>query len=410
MRTWGPAVLILVVLGGLLVWAQCGEEPVASYEKASFADLRPIAEGILGELPPAAPWTAEKTVVQVDRSSNVADLVANVDSPTFDSLLRRDSLRELRAALETPPQPSPDPTMVVHKTLLILAYSRAALAEGDRGTAAAQLSFAAAFTRDAVETSNTVEQWEQSQIARLRFLEVAPVLMRAWPVAELAAMPDLTKAPDHRSALGRVVVMRFVNSDVRAIAEASATDRPSRVVAKALYGEEEGDEERLAAALLHRHPRAFSPEQTVIAGAESVRSLREALGSNWATTRDVLDLVARSQAFWSDFDGLLEMEEAQAIERVKQLGAAARSLENPVGLALLHEERTSWSGLAQSAYVADAKEAVFLYMLTGSANDPIGGGSLKVEYGEARFQSSDNDGYSFIKALTESRVRLQFQR
>lgn len=409
MRKWGPAVFLAVALGAFLVWAQCGEEPVVGYDSRTVVELMPIAERILGGQPRLRAWSGEQTI-DATKSPNVEELIANVDSPRFDSLLRRDSLVELRQAIEMAPTPNPDPSRILDTVLLHLTYCRAALAKGDRATAETQLMAAATMSRDAVETAHTVEQWQHSQIARLRFLEVVPVLLRAWPKSGLAAMQPLVQVPDHRASLGRVLTLRYMDSGLNTIAEASERSRPSRAVSFALYGTEEGDEERLIASLLHRHPRAFSPELTVEAGAESVKSLRDSLGQSWANSRDVLDKVAATQKFWSDFQAMLDMSEGDATQKVTELGLAAHSLENPVGLAVLHSERLSWSGLVQSAYVADAKEAAFQYMLTGTATDPISSGELKVEDGKATFASNGNENYPFIKALTESPVSAALPR
>jgi hypothetical protein len=220
----------------------------------------------------------------------------------------------------------------------------------------------------------------------------------------------------HRDGLGNALYRNYRDNVLPSIAEASRSDRASRAAAFALYDHAREEQVALIGALLRGHPRAFSPELTVEAGAESVKALRTALAGPWPGARDVLDMVATTQQFWNEFDALLEMDQEQAMEQVKRLAEKARTLENPVGLALLHHDRTSWSGLVQSAYVADAKEAAFragLLLAVGRddpGTDPISGGPLKIVDGKAVFQSKGDDAYPFIKALADSPVPASLGR
>ncbi len=420
MRKWGPAVALMVGLGALLVYSQCGApEAGPGYEGKSVVDLWPIAEDVLGDVPPQTPWfreslstldyenLGEKARVMLDQAAAPGDFTKHVDPMAVKQI-------EWEIAGKADGKWTPLLTHLRGR----LALARALLSAGKRQEGFAMLMLLLDESQRCLATPRTVEQWEEAHAARLFVLEgvtncflaegksAAPLMFNNLPVAR------------HREGLGVALVHNFRDIVLPRIAEASQLDRASSAAGFALYEKQEDREakEQLISAMLRGHPRAFSPEQTVQAGAESLRALRAAITGPWAKTREVLDLVATTQKFWDDFDALLALEQVQAIEKAKDLGARAKSLENPVGLALLHNERKSWSGMVQSAYVADAKESVFRYMLARAAGeinvifqDPLTGGPLKVVDGEAVFASEGDDDYPFIAALARTPIPASLQ-
>jgi hypothetical protein len=296
-----------------------------------------------------------------------------------------------------------------------IAVCRAALSAGDVETALAALLDAAARSESAISTATSVDEWQQAQIARLRFLDLAPAVLSdpQWGAMREGATEAARKQAQHRSALGRVVQRRFLTETIPAVAVASnSTDVPQAVV-DALYTQPTGDERDLVAAMLRGHSRSFNADLTATAGAESVQQLRDALAKRWPDAREVLDTARKGQKFWNDFRALLDFDEAQAVERVKGLKEEVDQIENPVGLALLDRERSSWSGLAQSAFVADAREVAFqafLFHLHGvkrSLTDPFSGETFESTVTEVLFKSDGGDAeYPFVQAFTSSPFRF----
>ncbi len=414
MRTWGPAVLIAVVLGGLLLWSQCAEPPVERYGPMTKEELFVVAGGVFGQLEQDWRWSAgEEASFDIGVLSASAQSEANkVGDAVFSP--PAGFLEEVEKALaEHKPGPSRDGGL--HDwTLAHLVAARACLAKGNK-MAADHLLKAGAATSLAVSTATSIDEWQQAQIARLRYLDLAPLVLLDFEQTDLlmqAGNARLGRA-DHRFALGRIVQRRYFESAVPKIAEASASADLPQCVVDALFVSPQGDERDLVAAMLQRHPRTFSPELTTTAGAESIKRLRTALAGPWPGAREVIDLASAGQVFWVDFQKLLELDEAEAVEKVKKLKVAIDKLENPVGLALLHNERTSWPGLVQSAYVADAREMAFqalVQQILGKPEpltDPISGGVLKVEGGSVQFKSDGKDSaYPFIEAFTSVPVPL----
>jgi hypothetical protein len=416
MRTWGPAVLIAVALGVLFVWSQCDRGPEKSYGSVTQEELIVIAAGVFGELEEDWEWSAvEQASFDIGVLSAAAQSQVNkVGDAEFSP--PAGFLEEVEKAINDH-KPGVYRDGGLHDwTLAHLVAARACLVKGDEKSAGTHLDVVAQATSRAVDSASSIDEWQQAQIARLRFLDLVPVILIELHNGEYPAIGSLilpSRFEGHRFSLGRIVQRRFFESVVPKIAEASASADLPQCVVDALFPSPEGDKRDLVAAMLRGHPRTFGPELTTTAGAESIKQLRAALAGPWPRSRGVIDSATKAQAFWKEFIGLLELSEAEAVERVKELKAEVDKLENPVGLALLHNERTSWPGLVQSAYVADARETAFLVlvqrMLGGALQqtDPISGGPLEVVGGAVRFKSDGKDhAYPFIEAFTSGPVRL----
>jgi hypothetical protein len=415
MRKWGPAVIIAVVLGALFVWSQCGGPGSSSQTARTQEELIQTAAASLKSVEPDWQWDA----------SDVCSFDVGTLSPESQSTLNKvtDStfappagfLADLDRALGAH-KPGPSRDGGLHDWLLVkLAVCRAALASGNAESALASLLDAASRSESAIATATTIDEWQQAQAARLRFLDLAPVILQdpKWGSIREGATEAVRRQAQHRSALGRVVQRRFLTDAIPAVAVASSSTDIPQVVVDALYTQPNGDEHDLVAAMLRGHSRSFNPDLTVVAGAESVQQLRDALARRWSDAREVLDNARKSQKFWSDFRALLDLEEAQAVERVKELKKEVDQIENPVGLALLDRERSSWSGLVQSAYVADAREVAFqafllhLHGATRSLTDPFSGEAFEPTGDAIQFRSDGRDSeYPFVQAFTSSPFRF----
>jgi hypothetical protein len=390
MRKWGPFVLVGVALVVLLVWSQCSG-PARGFSSATEAELRAIA----GETLPDLHLITSVGFPTVDRTALEPAVLALLDT-TAETPPTAEDHERLKAAVLTSREPL-GPGFADWVSVCI-AVVRAEIALGDVDVATSAFSTCMQETQRALSSAKTVEEWEAAQIARLRFLDAATTLA----IDKEQALASLL-AGQHRESLGQVLQLRFLDVVVPKVAAASSSDRLSRVVAQELAPDAGDDVTELVAALLRGHTRTFNPQLTVKAGAESVRQLRAALLEPWPEARAVLGHVNDAQSLWADFLGMLQSDEDTAVAQVTALKARVDRLENPVGLALLHNERTSWSGLVQSAYVGDAREAAFAAWLTGSATaqDPISGGPMRVGTdGEARSASDGkDDGYPFIQAF-----------
>lgn len=415
MRKWGPAVIIAVVIGAIFVWSQCGGSESGRPMARTQEELIQTAAASLKTVEPDWKWDA----------GDVCSFDVGTLSPESQSALNRVTdttfapppgfLEDLSRALAAhAPGPSRDGGL--HDWVLVkLAACRAALYGRDLEPALSSLLDAAHRSESAIATATTIDEWQQAQIARLRFLDLAPVILSdpKWETMLDSATEAVRKQAHHRTALGRVVQRRFLTDTIPAVAIASnSTDIP-QVVVDALYPQPQGDERDLVAAMLRGHARAFDPDVTVIAGAESVQQLRDALAKRWPDSRAVLDVARKSGEFWADFRALLELDEARAVERVKELKKEVDQIENPVGFALLDRERTSWPGLVQSAYVADAREVAFqafLYRLHGATRtltDPFSGDAFDSTGTAIQFMSDGRDGeYPFVQAFTSSPFRF----
>lgn len=413
MRKWGPAVLIAVALAGMLLWSQCGAPPPGpGYAASDALDLWPVAERHIGELPQDAPWFRERlSTLDLENLGPKAQAMLDMCGAPEDFGRSVDDmgLKQIQWEIDKR-EPGTTTPLLTHLKGRI-AIGRALLARGDKVKGYASLQLALDESAKCVATPRTVAQWEEAHTARLFVLEAVTNCLNAEGRSAAASLFKSLPSAEHRSGLGSALVFNFRDVVVPRVAEASKLERASVAAGFALFAEQEDREEKqqLVAAMLQGHPRAFSPELTVEAGAESVRALRDAMGGPWAGTRGVLDQVRETQKFWDDFDALLTLDQAQAIEKAKALGERARSLENPVGLALLHDERRSWSGMVQSAYVADAKEAVFRYALSRAAGvdelavtDPLTGKALHVVDDKALFSSEGDDVYPFIEGLART--------
>ena len=390
MRKWGPFVLVGVALVVLLVWSQCSG-PARGFSPVTEAELSAIAEESLPDLP----LVTSVGFPSVDRAALEPEVVALLDTTGATPPTAEDHER-LKAAVLTSREPL-GPGFADWVSVCI-AVVRAELALGDVKTATGTFYACMEETARALVSAKTVEEWEAAQIARLRFLDAAPTLAIDKEQALVSVL-----AGRHRESLGRVLQLRFLDVVVPKVAAASSSERLSRVVAQELVPDAGDDVAELVAALLRGHTRTFNPQITVKAGAESVRQLRAALLEPWPEARAVLGHVKEAQSLWADFLEMLLSDEDTAVAKVTALKARVDRLENPVGLALLHHERTSWSGLVQSAYVGDAREAAFVGWLSGSATatDPISGGAMRVGTdGVARSASDGKDaGYPFIQAF-----------
>jgi hypothetical protein len=259
-------------------------------------------------------------------------------------------------------------------------------------------------------TSRNVQQWEEAHTARLFVIQAvtACLINEGKDVQRDLIAPAKPDSAEHRSSLGRALARDFLDFDLPRIAEASGIASASSAASLGLSedGKPQPDQVELIAAMLRGHPRSFSPEATVQAGAASVRELRDAIAKPWPEARAVLDRAREAQKFWSDFLAMLQMGQEEAVGMVRQLQERVRKIENPVGLALLHNERTSWSGLVQSAYVADAQEAAFSHLLGVGRGpfDPISGKAVEpLPDGTIQFTSDGkDDAYPFIKAFVSA--------
>ena len=225
---------------------------------------------------------------------------------------------------------------------------------------------------------------------------------------------DFHLAPSHRAALGRVLHRRFIEQRIPEIAKASKATDLADLVADALFEDPTEDETQLIKGLIKRHTRAFRPETTAEAGAESVRQIVAALEGPWISSKTILDLVTSTQSAWSTLFEVLDADEALAIVQITKLKEQIETLENPVGLALLHRDRTSWASLVQSAYVADAQEALFKIALLRSVGrhdeaakviDPLTGEPYDLTGAAIKSKAQDiGDPYAFLKAFAGAEI------
>lgn len=383
MRRWGPIVLIAVALLSMMVWTQCGEAPIERYEPVKLEALEGRAEKVLKRPSTGPEWSAERLRgPDLSKLGEDAVALAGARPGTHDIFigghLNDKAVTELAAALDEG-QGSPDSAMLVRVNLqavLIQSLFTMGLVE----ESVARFIQVEEETRLALTTAKNLEQWQQAQAVRLLFVENmrAVTRMENWgegSPATLVAMADRLKSTIHRDALGQVLQRRFFSSVLPAIAEASKTVRPSEATCNALFDEQSEELTQLVSQLLNRHPRAFSPEQTVDSGAEALKSLCATIVKPWKESERVLDQVHTAHRVWTDLVEMLEKGDSANVSRIAEIKSAIGRTENPVGLALLHRERTSWSSLVQSAYVADAQEAVLmleLLLAAGQSEKAVG--------------------------------------
>ncbi|MCH7944707.1 MAG: hypothetical protein IIC73_01640 [Armatimonadetes bacterium] len=410
---WSGIAVLGVLLLGLLIYVKACEKPIEGFSPATETELLTIADDILGDRPspeeqlPIMGLSVQD--IQLSESSQQA-LDTVLDERPFPPM-DEESLAQLDGMILVGiGAPRHDPVLNVRARMaLVRAYA------GNNVYLAATRAFSASLiTSLAVDTAFTVDEWMQAQGARLLFIQAMSASLEhdGWQDEAKKQVLKRLEAPSHRAALGRVLHRRFIEQRIPEIAEASNTTDMAQTVADALIEDPTEDETKLISALLKRHPRAFSPEATAESGAESVRQIAAALEGPWYPSEKTLDLVASGQSAWTTFFDVLNADDALAILQIKQLKEQIDALENPVGLALLHRGRTGWASLVQSAYVADAKEALFKIALLTKAGkddeavavlDPLTGEPYDLEGGFAKSKPTDiGDPYGFLKAFAQA--------
>ncbi|MEX2244910.1 MAG: hypothetical protein WD716_13830 [Fimbriimonadaceae bacterium] len=366
MKKWGPAVFIAAALGALLFWSACAEPDIARYGEVTAAELALRAEGALGPRPEAVEWSAKGLVVPAlePLGPGVADIEAS--SPGSHDIYQdkawdRSDVEALERALAGTNGETSD--ALLERARLHALAIQCWIALNVPENALARFVVADEETKSAIATAQTFEQLQQAEAARLYFLEEVRSIVRieGWGrrfKETLAAVAERLGGSVHRGALVRVLHARFLDEVVPEVATASATEDPADVVCAALFEEQTDEQTQLVARLLHRHRRAFSPELTADAGAGALKSLRDAMDKDWPSAQATLDGVAVAHAPWTALLELLLSDDASQVSKIADVKALLDTTENPVGLALLHEERTSWSSHVQGAFVADAKEAL----------------------------------------------------
>ena len=413
---WSGIAALGVLLLGLLIYVKACEKPIEGFSPATETELLAIAEEVLGDTPANVNWSGETTFVAdedvlSDFEQEAADAI--LDQQPFPTRLSND-LIEVAVG-----------DAMSHNTFskgygsplnlrMHMAYARTFAVLSDQGLFMLVTGFPSRATSEAVGTATSVDEWMQAQAARMLFLQAMSVSLEydGWTDETKAEVLSILETPSHRAALGRVLHRRFIEQRIPEIAEASNATDMAQTAADALIDDPTDDETKLISALLKRHTRAFSPEATAESGAESVRQIVAALQGPWASSQTVLDRVVSGQSAWSTLFDVLNADEALAIIQIKHLKEQIDSLENPVGIAILHRDRTGWANLVQSAYVADAQEALFKIALLRASGkddeaskvlDPLTGEPYDLTGISIRSKATDiADPYGFLKAFAKA--------
>ena len=427
MKKWGPAVFIAAALGALLFWSACAEPDIARYGEVSAEELAKRAEETLGPRPEAAEWSASGLVVP--DLAPLGDGVTRIDSSlpgTHDIYLNKPWSREDVEAIERAMEGTgtTGEGALLERARLSALVMQCWIELGVPERALSRFIAADEETANALATAETLEQMQQAEAARLYFLETVRSVARVENWGDryketLTKVADALGGNTHRTALVRVLHSRFLDEVIPEIATASAVKDPADVACTALFEEQSNEQALLVARLLHRHPRAFSPELTADAGAGAIKSLRDAMEKDWPSAQATLDSVAVAHAPWTGLLDLLGTGEsllAEDVQVVQSKVAGVKSLidttENPVGLALLQSERTGWSSLVQGSFVADAKEALLKIELLIAAGkrdeallvlDPLTGRPFTIEDKSATSGlGTVPDTYPFVKSFAET--------
>lgn len=410
MWKWGAFAIFGGLLLALIIYVKVFEEPIDRHVEITQDTITGIVTGILGAEPDEIRWSGYVNFYFNERAvdepaQQTMDAVMDVARYPEEYSESTGNLESAIAGGEI------DGRHMIPFVRANMVLARIAAVTDDYESASATIDELGAKTKEAVETAVTVEHWLEAQGARLLFIESVKATFAndGWSPDAKSQFADALAPAEHREALASALHNRFIKFVQPKIVEYSATRLLSEITAKSLYEEPTKEESELIGVLLHRHPKGFSPEVTAESGAESLRQLMSALEGPWSDCQPVLDEVAKLHAVWFDYREVMQMNDSDAIVGIKNLKLRLDKLENPVGMAILHEERTSWSNLVQAAYVADAKEVEFkisLLKLAGShseANnvlDPLTGAAYE-ESGSNSIIAGDN--YSFIKAFIAER-------
>ncbi len=411
LKKWGPALLIAVAIVAMVVWAKCFETPIEHHEATKEWELRDIAVSIVREPTKSAQWTGEinrDLLSPLSAESRVAvDIGADLEE------MRRVASDQLAANLRVHER-SPvmeGSTSLIDSTQILMALIACETVLGDRKSAIIHARFANEISINALKSANSIEQWSQASAARMLFSE---------SLAKIATDPGWTKvqrmflgsfAHDlHRQSLARVIHLNLFDPIAIDVAEASERRDLQNVVAESIFQDPTEDETALVSALLVGHKRAFSPEKTMTSMSHSVKDFMASLSKPWGESEKVLDLLSESQSIWVEFEDILQKDDLSATATIKDLKAKIARTENPVGLALLHRQRLSWSNYVQSAYVADAKEAMAQIAIhkgtrdfdAATINDPLTGKPFDLTGKTPKTSLKDAGAvYSFVRAFAE---------
>ena len=416
-KKWGPVFFIAAALAVLLLWSRCAEGPIEGYSEVKLGDLVKRAEVVLGPEPEGARWSAADLRAPDERGLGDearAMLEAGAGASGLGKHASQRSVAELQTALDRAAGPEVDALTRRARAEAALVHALSSL--GRPSEAFARLNLLDEETGRAVESAQALDQWQQSQAARLYFLDAVRAIAKAekWAPASLVAVAERLGRTSQRASLGRVLQRRFLMDVLPKVAEASKSGSPAATVCTALFAEPSEDQKKLVAELLHMHPRAFSPELTADAGALAVKELQAALVGPWPPMERTLDKVAAAQRVWAEYLAFLQRADAKSVAEIADVKRAIDSTENPVGLALLHNERTGWSSLVQSAFVADAKEAALKLALLRAAGkgtdqvvDALTGGAFLIEGSTARSAlTTVGESYPFVKAFAGAATPL----
>ena len=414
MRKWGPFLGLVAFLAILSGYALFCEAPIERHTEVSSEAVESIALMILGD-PPTVGAPAERvgsydeTIIS-DLGWEAVDFSLN-DEPFPDRFgeVAGELALSAKSGFELPVT---DP---LRDARISVAHIRARVVAGDRDA----VSYAVVLLEDSanrIAQATTVPDWMSAQSERLLILEGLSASLKndRWSEDDRSSLANSAQLAGHRAGLGQVLHLRFVNDILTTIAKSSEETRAAKIASTALYDQPTEEETELISALLHRHPKAYNPTETVEAGAESLRQLKAAMKTSWAETQAVLDQVTEVQSPWLQLENVLAMSDTEAIIEIKNFKLKLDTIENPVGLALLHKERLSWSNLVQSAFVADSMETQFFAdLLEGTGTSIELSGVMDPLTGDLWNPSSLNhqealalvgDDYPFFKAYIEQRL------
>lgn len=410
LKKWGPALLIAVVLSGLLIWSQCVEPPVEKHSAVTAQELREIAKSIVFEFPnsnaSAGPFEGSGFSVVSEKAKQLMSIGSDMN------VMRRLATVESVADLELGLKDGAflDPKREIETIQGLIALISANFVIGNAAKAYEHIELADFLTGNFFNHATSLEGWTVCSASRLLYIESLTnmVSAREWDRATLLHIAKSISSVEHRRSLRRVLRTVLFDKSIKSVSDASKQQDLVKLTAEHIFSEPTEDAAALIAALLYRHTRVFSPKQTITSMSHSVKSLMESLGKPWVESEKVLDLVAESQAIWIGLDKILQMDDISATTAIKELKIRIDSTENPVGLALINRERLAWSNLVQSAYVADAKEALLRFTIESGTEgfdpttilDPLSGKPFI--YAEKTPKSSlkqAGKNYPFIRAF-----------